>query len=249
MFEGAQIELRNVFGMEMVELAGKEKGGGAAGRRGKTEIFLSSFSHLSQETPQANCYSRYETVTQKSQSQTSTSTKSWAVVSILPSAYKQNPLIIAPTAAPSAAAEATYTALYTFLITLVTLYGGKIAEHKIQRYMSRTNIQDYTPLGSTEKVLARMVKEGYLVKLKDSVGGGEEMIEYVVGPRGKIEVGLGGVEGLVRSVYGVTGREGEDGDGIDLDEEEKEEFERRLKRSLMEVMPVKEQRATNGVRD
>lgn len=53
--------------------------------------------------------------------------------------------------------------------------------------------------------------------------GGEEVIEYMVGPRGKIEVGESGVSGLVRKVYGRTApAEGEATD----------EFEARLARSV-----------------
>lgn len=53
--------------------------------------------------------------------------------------------------------------------------------------------------------------------------GGEEVIEYIVGPRGKVEVGESGVSGLVRKVYGRTApAEGEAND----------EFEARLARSV-----------------
>lgn len=62
--------------------------------------------------------------------------------------------------------------------------------------------------------------------------GGEELVEYMVGPRGKVEVGEKGVAGLVREVFGrqaaVDGAE--DLTGIERDQ--MEEFERRLQRSL-----------------
>jgi hypothetical protein len=61
--------------------------------------------------------------------------------------------------------------------------------------------------------------------------GGEEVIEYMVGPRGKVEVGESGVAGLVREVYGrpdptMTVPENEQ------EKEENEEFESRLERNL-----------------
>lgn len=71
---------------------------------------------------------------------------------------------------------------------------------------------------STEKLLQKLVKEGYLEKRRDT-SSGEELIEWVVGPRGKIEVGERGVQGFVRAVYGGHG-------------EEDEELERKLERSL-----------------
>jgi melanoma-associated antigen len=71
---------------------------------------------------------------------------------------------------------------------------------------------------STEKLLQKLTKEGYLEKRRDT-SSGEEITEWVVGPRGKIEVGEGGVQGIVRAVYGRSG--GDD-----------EELEKRLGRSL-----------------
>lgn len=56
--------------------------------------------------------------------------------------------------------------------------------------------------------------------------GGEEVIEYMVGPRGKVEVGESGVAGLVREVYGRTTSTEENGTEASRD------FEKRLDRSL-----------------
>lgn len=92
------------------------------------------------------------------------------------------------------------------------------------------NADDYVLGGEkTEKVLKRMEREGYIVKVIDRDGGGEESIEYVVGPRGKAEVGEIGVAGMVRKVYGKR----------DI---EAEELERRLVRSLGEVVIDKKRR-------
>lgn len=109
--------------------------------------------------------------------------------------------ILRPGKAPSSEAEATYIGLYTFLISVISLSGGSIGESKLERYLKRTNADQYTPIDKTEKVLQRMCKEGYLVKLKDSTGG-EEIVEYMVGPRGKVEVGVDAVIGVARTVYG-----------------------------------------------
>lgn len=74
-----------------------------------------------------------------------------------------------------------------------------------------------------------MVKEGYLVRDKDT-SGGDEVIEYRVGPRGKVEVGDEGVSGLVREVYGKV-------------DTEREDLDRRLERSLgLKEREVKEKK-------
>ncbi|KAF3491724.1 uncharacterized protein GIQ15_01241 [Arthroderma uncinatum] len=163
-------------------------------------------------------------------------TKSWTVISTLPSAYKI-PAILQPPKAPSSATESSYIAIYTFIISLIMLSGGSLPEDKLNRYLRRVNAETYTPLDRTDKLLARLCKEGYLVKIRDS-DTGEEVIEYFVGPRGKVEVGVSGVSGLAREVFGI-GQGGED-------EPDNEQFEKRLGRSLgiKKDVPVAETEAT-----
>lgn len=134
-----------------------------------------------------------------------TSSNSYILVSTLPAKYR-TPDLLSPSKAPTAAAEAAYVALYSFVVSLVLLCGGAIAEGRLDRYLKRANADVNTPLDKTEKLLARMVKEGYLVKIRDN-SGGEEVVEFMVGPRGKTEVGVMGMQGLVRTVYGETGGE------------------------------------------
>ena len=142
-------------------------------------------------------------------------------------AYRNSDILV-PTKAPSSATESTYTALYSFIISVILLNGGSLAEQKLQRYLARMNADTYTPIDRTDKFLQRLCREGYLVKMRE-MDGGEEVIEYMVGPRGKVEVGSSGVAGLVREVYGHG--EG-DGDLTQAEREKREEFEVRLKRSL-----------------
>lgn len=74
---------------------------------------------------------------------------------------------------------------------------------------------------------------------------GEEIIEFMVGPRGKIEVGSSGVAGLVREVYGrgrgagASAVNAEDG-STQIDREMRAEFEARLRQSLG-IVGVREQ--------
>jgi hypothetical protein len=126
--------------------------------------------------------------------------------------------------------EGAYTGLYTFIIGVILLNGGVLQEQKLDRYLSRMNADTYTPIDRTDKFLQRLCREGYLVKNRE-MDGGDEIIEYMVGPRGKVEVGARGVAGLVREVYGRQTMV--EGDDITPAEQAKmEEFEFRLSRSL-----------------
>jgi hypothetical protein len=174
---------------------------------------------------------------QTQSSSSSASNKSWTLTTILPAPYRTS-TILPPPRAPSSFTEATYIGLYTFIISLITLSGGSIPEQKLDRYLRRVNADSYTPIDRTDALLARLVKDGYLIKNRD-VDGGEEVIEYFVGARGKIEVGDMGVAGLTKKVYGFEEEEGGGGP-------EREEFDAKLKRSLgLKEMAVKKDE--NGV--
>lgn len=90
------------------------------------------------------------------------------------------------------------------------------------------NADASTPVDTAERTLLRMVKEGYIVKIREGAPGEDASIEFRVGPRGRVEVGEAGTAGLVRAVYG-TGKEGEGGDA---EEVQREELEKRIERSL-----------------
>ncbi|KAJ5785619.1 MAGE protein [Penicillium pulvis] len=173
----------------------------------------------------------------------STSNKSWNLSTTLPLKYR-NSSILVPTKAPSISTESTYTALYTFIIAVIKLNGNRLPEQKLERYLARTNLDQYTPIDKTERLLQRLCKEGYIVRNRE-VEGGEETIEYIVGPRGKVEVGSSGVAGLVREVYGygpeasgTNGNTNGNGNGSDdegptqAEREVKRDFEVRLRRTL-----------------
>ncbi|EHY58038.1 hypothetical protein HRR83_005102 [Exophiala dermatitidis] len=225
-FDGAQEILKSTFGMYLVELPTREK---------------------------TTLKDRRKEATQQTQSSSSTSSKSWILVSILPEALKQNPAIAQPARAPSVETEASYTALYTFILSLIYLNNKCLTEQKLERYLKRVNADTYTPFGSLDKLLARMIREGYIDRRRDT-SSGEEVVEYVPGPRGKVEVGTDGVLGLVRSVYGYgavglgstnttrardqNGDEGGEGEAngssrvTKLVKMEEEELDARLSRSL-----------------
>lgn len=173
-FEGAQKELQIKFGMQMVELPAKDK------------ITLRERRDAAQKNTQTS----------------SGSSSSYILTSILPKAYRV-PKIMPPSSVPTTELEATYIGLYTTIISLIYLAGGSIAEGKLDRYLKRLNANENTPLDSTPKLLAKMVKDGYVIRVKES-SNGEEFTEWRVGPRGKVEVGPVGVAGLVEHVYGAN---------------------------------------------
>jgi DNA-binding PadR family transcriptional regulator len=86
-------------------------------------------------------------------------------------------------------------------------------------------MEDRTPLldyDRTEKLIRRMERDGYIVKVKENSGtGGDDDVYWVVGPRGKVEVGENGVRGLAKTVFGTMASEAEE-----------DELERKIARSL-----------------
>lgn len=149
------------------------------------------------------------------------------LTSILPQRFRTAE-VLAPAQIPTAEAEAQYVALYTFIIALILLSGGALPDSRLDRCLKRANVDETTPfadsaamngIDKTDKLLRRMEKDGYVVKIRDT-STGEETIDWVVGPRGKVEVGEQGVRGLVASVYGA------------MDEDDAVELVRRMDRSL-----------------
>ncbi|RMZ75162.1 hypothetical protein DV737_g5424, partial [Chaetothyriales sp. CBS 132003] len=196
-FEDAQMQLKHVFGMQLVELPLKDK---------------TSLKDRRNQTTQTKA--------------PSTTNKSWTLVSVLPTAYKRHGGIVQAARAPSVDAENAYTGFYTLVVALIYLNSNELSEQKLERYLARFNADTNTPLGTLDKTLTRMMREGYVDKKRETVGG-EDQISYVVGPRGKVEVGVRGVTGLVKSVYGLGTVEFRNGPKI-----EEADLEARLARSL-----------------
>ncbi|KFZ05268.1 hypothetical protein V501_08515 [Pseudogymnoascus sp. VKM F-4519 (FW-2642)] len=128
--------------------------------------------------------------------------RSYILKSTLPQKYNI-PAIITPSHIPSASAESAYMGLYTLIVSIIMLNGGRISDEKLMRYLQRLNANVNTPVDTTELVFAKMQKQGYIVKIKDNANG-TDITEWMVGPRGKVEVGAEGVKGLVETVYGDT---------------------------------------------
>lgn len=192
-FNQAQIHLRMVFGMELVELPAKER------------VTL-----------------QQKRAAQKSASQSKGIT-SWVLTSILPSKFR-DPAIIQPLAAPTVGEESKYTAVYTVIISIIRLSGGALPDAKMERSLKRLQMEDETPVvdyEKTEKLMKRLEKDGYIVRIKESTGTGEDDVYWTVGPRGKVEVGDDGIRGLTKAVYGEQ-----------ENQTAEDELERKLDRSL-----------------
>ncbi|EME88116.1 uncharacterized protein MYCFIDRAFT_100179, partial [Pseudocercospora fijiensis CIRAD86] len=193
-FDQAQMHLNAVFGMEMVELPSRER--------------------LTVQQRRA---------AQKKESQTTKNgITSWILRSILPSEF-HNPIILHPSFAPTPKDEAQYTGIYTVLVSAIMMAGGQLNNDKMERYLQRLKIDDQTPVVDYEKnerLMKRMEKDGYIARVKESSGTGEDDIYWVVGSRGKIEVGQDGVRGITTTVYAPK------------TDAEEEELERKVNRSL-----------------
>lgn len=175
---------------------------------------------------------------QKKGTTSTTTTSGWIVQSILPGRYK-DPQILSPPSAPTPVEEAKYTAVYTVLIALIALSGGSLPDMKMERYISKLGMSDLSPLNENEKtefLFKRLIKDGYIVRSKESTGTGEDDVQWLVGPRGKLEVGEDGVRGLTKAVWG------------DLDDADDEELDRKIVRSLgvEERMAAVARRDANG---
>ncbi|KAK7733405.1 hypothetical protein SLS57_000420 [Botryosphaeria dothidea] len=179
--------LRAVFGMEMIELP-KTTGGTVRQR---------------------------QQAAQRAERQNNTTTMAWVLTNTLPEKYRTWD-IVPPPKVPTFSEESAYIGLYTFVVSVITLGGGRIPEAKLERYLKRANADQTTPVGSTEKLIKRMVKDGY-IRLDVDNNAGDPIREWIVAGRGKAEIGDKGVMGLVQAVY-------HDGRSDELD--------RKLERSL-----------------
>lgn len=140
----------------------------------------------------------------KSNTQSRSGSGAYVLSSALPEEYR-SASILRPSKTPSAEQEATYMGFYTLLVSLIWLNGGEISEQKLQRSLMRLNADRMLASERTEVVLKRLERQGYVIKKVDRppVGyEGDQTITWHVGPRGKEEIGLDGVMGLVREVHG-----------------------------------------------
>ena len=128
--------------------------------------------------------------------------QAYILTSVLPAELRA-PRILTPGKAPGTSQEAGYTGFYSFVIGVIYLcQGQRCSESFLETCLRRVNADNFLLGDKTDKILKRMEREGYIVKVREREAGGEETVEWVVGPRGRVEVGEEGVAGLVRDVFG-----------------------------------------------
>ncbi|KAH7304991.1 MAGE family-domain-containing protein [Stachybotrys elegans] len=179
-FSLAQHQLRSAWGMELRELPTREK---------------------------MSLHERRQAM--KSNSQPKLGSRSYILTSTLPDAYR-DPAILCPSKTPSAEAEATYVAFYTMMVSLIWLNSGELSDQKLRRYLMRLNADQNVSTEKTEMTLKKMERQGYVIKKTERppVGqDGEQSVSWLVGPRAKEEIGLDGVLGMTREVYGDSNPE------------------------------------------
>lgn len=156
----------------------------------------------------------------KNNSQPKTGSGTYILCSTLPPKYRTEK-ILKPAKVPSEVQEATYMGFCTLVVATIWLSGGELADQRLMRNLARLNAERNVWSEKTELTLKRMERQGYVVKKveKPPLGhDGDQIITWHVGPRSKEEIGLDGVMGMVREVYGSF-----DGN---------EEFEKKLRESL-----------------
>lgn len=69
------------------------------------------------------------------------------------------------------------------IVSLILLSSGALLDVKIERYLCRLDIVDNVPFGAptlgpekTEKPLKRTERDGYIVKIKEASGTGEDNV-------------------------------------------------------------------------
>jgi hypothetical protein len=109
-----------------------------------------------------------------------------------------------PSIIKSSSEEAEYIALCTMLVSLITMSPShQMANAKFESVLNRLNCnKNMGTLDSTPVVLKRMERDGYVFKSVDRSNVDDEQINWIVGPRGKVEIGNKGIMGLVEEVYG-----------------------------------------------
>ncbi|RVD80582.1 uncharacterized protein DFL_008477 [Arthrobotrys flagrans] len=207
-FQEAQEALRLVFGFEMVELPA-----------------ITERISLAQQRRQAAADAQRGDgggATDQKKKKEAAGNKSWQLVSVLPDIYRLPVLL-----SPQLPDDQTILGIGSAVVALVYLSGRSIGETALKRHLRRFGIEDRIPVegnrenGKMENIIGKLIREGYLVKLKDEVVPGQEQTyTFVVGPRGKLEFGRDGVTQYVKKIY-----EGVDGevDGA---------FERKVNRAL-----------------
>lgn len=98
--------------------------------------------------------------------------------------------------------EAAYIGMATMIVSIIALSpNDTLPDYKLAKYLERLDLGVNTPCGTTEALLKKLVEHKYIYKSIDK-SADDETVDWRVGPRGKIEIGNKGIQGLVAEVYG-----------------------------------------------
>ena len=143
------------------------------------------------------------TISAAQKSKSTATSSSYILKTILPAEYR-SPKIIPPSSVVSTTEEASYVALVTLVVSLITMSPqNQCLEAKLYSYLSKLNIDVYMLGEKTPLMLKRMQAQGYIYKSVEK-SSDDETINWMVGPRGKVEIGSQGTAGFVSEVYGGT---------------------------------------------
>jgi hypothetical protein len=147
------------------------------------------------------------------------SSNSWVLVTTLPAEYR-TPLVLGKPQSEVNEKENYYVGMCTTVVTLVYLHSGRLGDNRLDTVLFRK-----MGISSTEatELLTRMDKEGFIKKIVDT-STGQESIDYIVGPRGKVQIGEEGVANFVKGVWGED-------DAEDLDKQLKKTLDLSAKQS------------------
>ncbi|KAG0135845.1 MAGE family-domain-containing protein [Tuber indicum] len=124
--------------------------------------------------------------------------KYYVLTTILPEKFREPEIV-----QPFGVKEQAYVGLTTMIVSLIYLNGRSITETKLDRYLRRMNADRSTAAGETERVLQSMIRHGYISKQKDD-NANDGTFDYVLGPRGKVEIGTDGVLSMIKTVYATN---------------------------------------------
>lgn len=150
------------------------------------------------------CKYAHNTTAMSSNSQPKTGSGSYILCSTLPAAYR-NATIIPPSKIPSTDEEATYVAFCVLVVSCIWLNAGELSDQKLRRYLVRLNADRNVSMEKTDVTLKKMERQGYVIKRVDRPPIGqdsEQTVTWHVGTRAKEEIGLDGVIGMVKEVFG-----------------------------------------------
>lgn len=104
--------------------------------------------------------------------------------------------------------EATYIGICSVIVTIIALSAdGTMSEAKLKQHLTKMNLeQNAAGLGKTEDLLKKMSTQGYIYKVVEKTTD-DEVVDWKVGPRGKVEIAGKGIRGLVLEVYGENAPE------------------------------------------